>query len=408
MSKKVITLPHLEPWQMDVYRDVAVSGGSGRIFVVKSKRQVGKSILAVCLLIKFCLEKKCISVCVEPTQAQSRRVFKQMCDFLDGSGAITSANSTLLIITFANGSEMLFKSAEQRENLRGFSVSGLLVIDEGSFIQSSIYEILYATCDATNSPILVISTPLFCSGEFYELYMRGLDGTGRVKSYDWSKYDTSIFLNPEKLEYYRSTMSPLKFRSEYLGEFIVEGSYIFGDITKCIKGYSTKPSVYGGIDWGAGNGNDYTTFILMDEDGAVTKIWCTKDMDSVRQVDEISMIINSEPHLKSVMVEMNSIGKVFFDNLKGKANKPIKGFYTTNDSKRTIIEQLVTAFLTGAISIPGDDELIRELQHYNVEKTKNGYTYNGADNIHDDFVMSLAICYDNFKKGYTSGRITLV
>ena len=196
-----IVFPPLEEWQKVVYDDVHNARGSGNIYVVKSKRQVGKSCLAALLLIEYALTEKCISVVVEPTQSQSRRLFKQISNMMQGTGLIVSANSQLLTMEFSNGSEILLKSAEQRDALRGFTVSGLLVIDEAAFIQDQIFEILYPTCDANNAPILVISTPLFCSGEFYNLYTRGMSGDKHTKSYNWSKYDTSKYLSKEKLEF---------------------------------------------------------------------------------------------------------------------------------------------------------------------------------------------------------------
>lgn len=384
-------------WQEDVFNDYKESKYD--TYVVKARRQCGKSILAIYILIYSALSRKCTSVVIEPTQAQGRRVYKQIVDCLEGSGIITSANAMLLHIQFTNGSEILFKSAEQREALRGFSVTkgGLLVIDEGAYIQDSIYSILYPVVDANGCPILVISTPLFQSGEFYELYKRGLEG-GRLKSYDWSTYDTSVFLSEERLKYYRETLPPLKFKSEYQGQFITEGSYIFGDLNTSITGYSTKPSVYAAIDWGAGNDGDFTVIILMDDTGKVTKIEKYKDIDAVEQIERLSYLINTTKSLKQVVVEMNSIGRIYYENLRRKVNITIKQFTTTNQTKRNIIEQLVTAFQTDKIGIPDDEELLRELQHFAAEKTKTGYTYNGADGVHDDYVMALAMVYDLYHK----------
>ena len=395
-----IRFPRLQPWQQDVYDQVSVSYKDGKIFVVKSKRQVGKSILAAILLIVFAVKYKCVSVVIEPTQAQSRRLFKQISDMMVETGLIKSANSQLLTMEFSNGSEILFKSAEQRDALRGFTVSGLLVIDEGAYIPNDIYEILYACTDANNAPILVISTPLFCSGEFYELYMRGLNGDERVMSFNWSEYDTSIFLPYEKLEYYRNTVSPLKFKSEYLGEFIAEGSYLFGDINKNIMSVEGKP-VYAGIDWGAGNDGDYTVIVFMDDDGGVVDIYAMKDKGPVEQIEIIARMINDMPSLKNICVEINSIGAVYYDNLKSKTRKHIRTFNTSNESKRRIIENLIEAFQTDKITIPDDEELKKELQHYCIEKTAKGYTYNGADGVHDDYVIALALAYDTYRKGYS-------
>lgn len=395
---KTITLPHLQPWQEELYK--AVLDGGYDIYCAKAKRQVGKSVVASLLLITFCLSKKCVSMCIEPTQAQCRRVFKQVCDFLSGSGAITSSNSTLLIIGFANGSELIFKSVEQGENLRGYVVSGLLVIDEGAQCPRSFYEVLYPVVDANHSPILVISTPLFAddASEFYRLYMRGLEDGGRVKSFDWAKYDTSVFLPPDKLQYYKETMSPLRFKSEYLAEFITDHSYCMGDITSCVGEYSDKQPLYAGIDWGTGNGGDFTVMTLMDEDARVVRIWSTKDLEPTEQVDAIASIVNSYPTLKTVTVEQNSIGEVFFSMLKKKTNKELRKFLTTNDSKRRIIEQLITAIARKEITIPYDEELLRQLQNFNIEKTKTGYTYQGCNGVNDDYVISLALVLDTLRK----------
>lgn len=389
-------MPPLEVWQEEVFNDYKENKYD--TYIVKARRQCGKSILAIYIMIYEALRKKCVSVCVEPTQAQSRRVYKQIVDCLAGADIITSANAMLLTIQFSNGSEILFKSAEQRDALRGFTVSGILIIDEGAFIQKDIYSILYPTVDAHRAPILVISTPLFQSGEFYELYLRGIQKK-TIKSYDWSTYDTSKYLSEERLKYYEETLPPLKFKSEYLGQFITEGSYIFGDLNKCIKAYSIEDSIYVAIDWGAGNDGDYTALIFMDKDGAVTKIITYKDVDAVEQIERIAKELNSTRTLKQAMVEMNSIGRIYYENLRRKVDVKIRQFNTTNETKRNIVEQLITAFQTETITIPYDEELIRELQHYAAEKTKTGYTYNGADGVNDDYVMALAMVYDLFKKG---------
>ena len=408
---KEIILPDLEPWQREVYDGMEGSRNSGKRFIVKARRQCGKSILAIVMTIKFSLEKKGVSVIIEPTQAQGRRVYKQIIDCLDGSGCIESANSTLLTITFTNGSEILFKSCEQdTDALRGFTVSNLLVIDEGAFVPSDTYNILYPTTDAHNAPILIISTPLFMNGEYYNLYMEGLGDSDMVNSYDWSKYDTSKYLSNDKLEYYRRTVAPLKFKSEYLGQFIAEGSYTFGDIMKSVDDEKKRGlPVYGGIDWGTGaDEGDFTVLTLMDDDMNVTEIQAFKNLDSVEQIDRIARTLNAYPTLKRVQVEMNSIGRVFYEHLKKKTKVTLKEFTTTNETKRRIIEQLIEAFNTEEITIYYDEELIRELQHYAVQKTGKGYTYNGADGVNDDYVIYLALCYDTAKKKNNAFQIKLI
>lgn len=395
-----IQFPPLYEWQQDVFDEIKASEGTSKTLCIKAKRQVGKSILCIVALEYFAFKNAgSIGYLLEPTLAQSRRVFKQMVKSLGGedSPVIKSSNSTLLELELFNGSQIIFKSAEQKEALRGATVkNSILIIDEGAYIDDDIYFILDPVVDATKSPTLIVSTPLFLSGEFYERYKRGKEGSKFVKSFDWSTYDTSALLDKEKLEYYRENMTPLKFRSEILGEFIEEGSYIFGDIGKCVdnKAAANAEPVYGGIDWGAGDGGNSTVLTLISRDRVVRECLRWKDFDSVDLVDVIAEEITKRG-LTRVEVEKNSIGKVFYDMLKKKLPAGmLKLFVTTNDSKREIIEELIKAFQKGTITIPDDPTLRKQLQHYAQEKTKTGYTYNGADGVEDDYVMSLAFAYD--------------
>lgn len=393
-----INFPKLKQWQEDVFGDIRKN--AYEIYTVKAKRQCGKSVLGICALLYYALNyDKSISVILEPTLNQSRRVYKQIINSVGGesSWAIKSANATLLTIEFVNGSEICLKSAEQKEALRGMTVKkGILIIDEAAYITNDIFEIIYPIVDANHCPVLIISTPLFQSGEFYEKYMQGLEG-GIVKSYNWSDYDTSCFLSSEKLEYYRKTISPLKFRSEYLGEFISEGSYVFGDLNKALCDWSHNDPKYAGIDWAAGgDDNDETTITLMDDEGMITEIIGIRGLSPTEQVEELAKIINKYD-LNCVQVEVNSIGEVYYDMLQRKVSVNISKFWTSNESKRRIIEQLISGILTGEVRVPNEPTLLRQMQHFNIEKTKTGYTYNNDSNsVHDDRVLSLAFCYDAY------------
>ena len=395
-----VEFPYLYPHQQDVFTAIKEDNGRGRTYVVKAKRQCGKSILAITLLLYFAFKNDgSIGYCLEPTLHQGRLIYKNLINSLGGeeSPAIRSSNATLLEVEFINGSRILFRSAEQKQALRGATVKkSILIIDEASFVEDEIIDILLPIVDANKCPVLFLSTPLFESGRFYERYKEGLSKNNFIVSFNWGDYDLSAFLSPEKLEYYRDTLAPLKFKSEILGEFISEGSYIFGDINHCIQGGGEllgKPA-YAGIDWSAGGGNDYTVLTIMTEKRQVIECLSYKDFDAVDLVEELDRIIK-EKNLKKVQVELNSIGSVFYDMLKKKLPAGIlKGFTTTNESKRRIIEELIKGFQKRSLTIPPDRELKKELQHYTMEKTAKGYTYNGADGVNDDYVISLALAYD--------------
>ena len=102
-------------------------------------------------------------------------MFKQIVKAVGKTGLIESANASTLEIVFKNGAEILFKSAQQGDALRGFTVTGILVIDEMAFIEDDIIDILMPLVDANNANILMVSTPLFTSGRFYEEYISTSD-----------------------------------------------------------------------------------------------------------------------------------------------------------------------------------------------------------------------------------------
>ena len=138
-----IEFPKLYLWQQEVFDDVQADE-NGWFYVVKARRQCGKSILAIDLLLYYAFKGRSIGTCLEPTLAQCRRVYKQIINAVGGteSPLLRSANATLLEIEFVNGSQIIFKSAEQRDALRGITVKrSILVIDEAAFIPKEIFAI---------------------------------------------------------------------------------------------------------------------------------------------------------------------------------------------------------------------------------------------------------------------------
>lgn len=386
-------------WQQEVIDRVKPSLNSGKTFVVVSGRQRGKTRMITALLLVMALQKKSVSMLVEPTIAQSMRIFEELKDSLEGTRLLKKANGSSLIITLINGSEIWFKSSAQKDGLRGGTVSGILVIDEAAFVPDEIMQVILPMVNVHKAPVLMCSTPLFASGYFYQMTCEGLGKNPNVELFEWSldKYDMSMFITPEQYRFYERTYSKQQFQAEILGQFIKDKSFIFGDYTSCILEPEDRVIKYMGIDWATGSGGDSTVVTMMNASKEVVKIWSTNNLPPTEQLKMIAMLINQNNDLENVLVEMNSIGTVYYDSLLNLVDVDkrglIDGFQTTNDSKRTIIENLIKAFAEKTIGIINDEQLDIQLQHYMIEKTKNGYTYNAARGLHDDYVMSLAICY---------------
>ena len=336
-------------YQLKVHTAMNDSYRSGKIFTIKAKRQVGKSFLAENELLRFAINYPgSVNCIVEPTLGQSRKVFKELVQAVIDSDILRRKNETLLELEFNNGSSILFRSGEQMDSLRGFSVSGLLVLDEAAYLKDEVFEIIKPTTDVWNAPILIISTPRFREGFFYECFKKGFDGnfSKYYQSFDWALEDTSMLLSEDKLEMYRLTTSKNKFRTEYLGEFADDDGCLFNNISNCI--IDKKPeyqSLYIGVDWATGSGKDYTCITALNESGQMVFIKYFNNKTPTEQVDLLTNIFTEyQGFIKIVQVEQNSIGSVFYDILvKRNPKLRIVKFLTTNKSKADIVNKLQAA-----------------------------------------------------------------
>ena len=400
----------LFPWQKDIINGILKYPHD--IHIAKSKRQTGKSITIETVLMFFAINKtNSCNIAISPTLNQGRKMFKEIKKAVSVLPVYESSNASTLEINFTNGSSILFKSAEQDDALRGNTVSGILCIDECAFIKDDIVYQVLPFVDANKAPILITSTPLFKSGVYYDFYMNGVNGVEGFHSIDICDYDTSALLSPEKLEMYRQSVAPQIFRSDYLGQFIEESSEIFGDLKKLCKGviHQSKTKVMG-VDWSTGGldsgGNpDETALAIMNEFRELEYIEGFSDKDTNQTIDYIiSKIV--EYGVSKVVVETNSMGRIYIDLLKRKIVQrgircQVVEFTTTNDSKREIIEDLAVHCNNSTISLIDDKKLFLQMMGFIVKKTPSGkITYeSGSSNIHDDLVLALAFSLYALKQG---------
>lgn len=415
------------PWKMRPHQkavvDIAMAAfGKGTIIPVKSKRQVGKTTLAEDLLLRYAfnfykVRSSTLSVLVEPTLGQARRVYKELVRVCESAPFLKRNNDSLLEIEFVNGSSILFKSAEQKDSLRGFTVTGILIIDECAFIQDEIYDILQPATDVFSAPKLLLSTPKLKQGFYYRYYVAGLDGTNsNIVSVDFNDYDTSEFLSAGKLEQYRRMMPKSQFTTEYLGEFLDSDSILFDNIKGCVApAPADSREIYFGIDWGSGSGGDYTSIAAFDEKGRMVSIDYFNDKGTFEQIQYICNLL--EPHkgaIKAVFPEANSIGTpmtaMLEDELRkrglGSVARTITPFVTTNSEKGRLVTQMQVALEQNAITLLDDTGLLAQLAAYEASyNPRTGIvTYNAPQGLHDDNCISTMLALDAFRSSQRTGN----
>lgn len=391
-------------YQRDVHNLLGIRSKEtkGRVVVVKSRRQAGKSTMILNELLRYCVVfPKSHNAVLSPTIRQARKIFKEFIDAGVETGLLKSYNATYLIINFVNGSTISFFSGEQGDALRGYTVSGILCIDEAAYVSDEVFFKVLPWILYFKAPILITSTPRFKKGFFYDYYMRGLAGDRRIISIDWTdpKYKDELekVLPPETLEEYRKIMPTSLFRSEYLGEFVDDGSGVFGTVDWNKPFTADYNSLYFGIDWGTGEGLDRTALVGLDEKGRERILEHWNDVkDPIDQVKKIARIlVQNKSKIRAVLAEKNSIGDTYL-KLLNRELKPhkieVRPFTTTNESKREIIENLTAAIGEGNVHLLDEPENRREFDAYQIEVTKGGtITYNGAFGFNDDLVIATAI-----------------
>lgn len=409
-------------YQQAVINEVKDAKGSGKTVVVKSRRQVGKSVLIANLLLYYAINYKGTkNYVLSPTLKQGKNIYKSIINAISGCGIIKSKNATDLFITLINGSSISIKSAEQKESLRGETCTGILCIDECAYISSEVYNIVKPWCDFHKAVTLMVSTPFVKSGFFWEYYNHGLNREYNCVSIDWSdeKYqdDMDFILPPSKLEEYRKLLPKNVFLTDYLGIFIDDDGTVFTDFKKCINKNEIKDSdkLYLGVDWAAGVESDDTVIVAFNQYGKQVYLDYFNKLTPTQQIDRIEkFIVQYKNQIAVVQTELNSLGTPLTDFLKNRSelktiiNKFV-GFNTTNQSKNAIVQNLQIAFEQGLIEILEDEKQSRELATYTAEynaKTRN-VSYNAPNGLHDDICIAMMLAYDAYKNGKIIGNYNI-
>lgn len=390
-----VDVSFLYPWQSAAIKEILEPANKGRYFMIKSFRQMaGKTFTLLNLLGLVALTKPgSVSILVEPTFGQSQRCLEDITKaYVDWIKVASKGNN---IIDFSNGSRIYFKSGEQKDSLRGFTVKndGILAIDEAVFISNEVFEILLPVVNKKKATVVMTSTPDRMSGMFFDLYTRGLNKDDKVTSLNWSKFIDQVY-TPEELSFYKSIYSDRRYQTEILGEFVTSGGSVFQNLDSCLGlAPTTYQGLYFGIDWGTGNGKDYTVITALTDTKKMLFQKAFNDIPPVEQVNYIAKLIQDYKPRK-VLVEKNSIGSIYYDQLR-RVCPGILTFNTTNESKCRIVDQLASHLEKGQIQLLKDEELLTQLKGFEESSTKSGLrTYSCPQPLHDDRVMSLCFALE--------------
>ncbi len=386
-------------------RVVKLLEGPAKYIAVVAPRQTGKTFTAMQALLYWAInDRGCKIFFCSPTYSQAKKVMEDLHNAIVESGIVESYNKSDFTLKLKNGSQIMFKSTERVDNLRGYT-GDYMVVDESAYHQEDAWSsVLKPIMLVKGKKVLFISTP---SGNnwFKRMYDAGQDPDQPDYASCRMHYTENPYLDIKELEEARRSLPEHIFASEYEGTFTESGQTVFADTTRNQFDAWPKPigKVYCGVD--LGRANDYTVATFMDGEGNIVDIYRNNLQDWSVMIQE--MLVKIKKWNATVMVEQNSIGDVVVELIK-KQWRDTHPFATTSKSKNEIIEGLAVDLNNVDIKIPSS-ELFSALQfelsiyEYDYSPKTRTIRYNAPQGFHDDCVMSLAICNHNRKQNKTLG-----
>jgi len=281
----------------------------------------------------------------------------------------------------------------------------LVVADEAARIDGDAYidAVLPTLADRDGSEVK-ISTPKGLNW-FYKDCQRAKDGSDTA----FFHAPTSDNPNPNIKRaalMARDRVAERTYRQEWLAEFVEDGLFFQNVEQAAIILHTEQPDQHRdhskvmGVDWG--KQNDFSVFTVGCRD-------CNKVVDWLRfnKIDyhyQRAQLVDMANRwgVANILAESNSIGEPNIEELR-RAGMPVRGFATTAMSKPGLIEDFGLAMRNG-FKVP--HAALDELRAFEVETRQNGAPKYGApDGLHDDWVISLALCYRNMKCAYFEGSL---
>jgi hypothetical protein len=211
-------------------------------------------------------------------------------------------------------------------------------------------------------------------------------------SFQFTSYDNPL-IDPTEIDAARETLPDHIFRQEYLAEFLDNGSGVFINVDECIREADRTTNCFAGID--LGRADDYTVLTIVNEDNdeILSKRW--RHMEWSKIITELVEDLNK--YRAYTLVEANGTQDAIYEQIRNKVSYSkarVQPFITTTKTKPMIIEDLIVSFEQKDLGIIGEDWQISELNSFTYEynvRTRS-IKYSAPTGLHDDYVMSRAIC----------------
>lgn len=378
-----------------------------QFLIARWSRQCGKTVLAECCLIEYLCKKGTYNAYISPTFSQGRKVYSEIVNLLEPTGIIHKANASELTIETIYGSTLKFFTIASPTSIRGYTIDGLLVIDEAAYFpvqlpngEDPFYNVIFPIVKARKPKVLCISTPFGKQGMFFDLWNKAEIGEKGYYCIKASIYDDEL-INKDDIEELKRNYPTMAWKQEFEVEFLDNALTVFPNFETCFDiAVYTPTKCWCGIDPNS-IGADHTIITFVNILNQVRQFKIDGGLDS--KYAQLARLINQYNPI-ATYIESNSIGEVMANEIKKQLRNKSKffTFATTNETKKEYISMLAVAIANNNIHFEKDNKLLySELSTYTFKLTKSGnITYAARDGFHDDTVSSLGIalqCKEDYK-----------
>lgn len=373
-----------------------------KYMILNWSRQCGKSTFAEIACIESLCKVGKFSAYIMPTYNHCKKVYAELIKYLEPLKIIKRSNASDLRIESIFGTTLQFFSGEAPTNIRGNTISDILIIDEAAYFNDILpngediwYNVIQPTTKVRCKKVIMISTPAGKRGFFFNFYNRGMNG----KHPDYFCMTRTIYDDKLASEDYINDLkesTPKKFfDQEYNCIFLDSALTFFEGFEKCFKKYDYKyERTWIGVDL-SGDGSDETILTKINENNEVEQIKIKGSLDMKYKL--ISDYINDAVNLQMAYIEINGLGLPMYNEIeKLVVNKSrLRKWETTNSSKEEIVSNLAVRIAQEKVFFNEvDRELFSQFGTFLCKFTKTKkMQFEAMSGCHDDRIMSLAIAH---------------
>jgi len=377
-----IRLPDLLWYQKPVVK--AMEDSRHKFIAVNFSRRIGKTMLCLGQAVKWATTERCNIGYIVPSGDLARKLIRRLVE--DIRPVISHSNSVDKYVQFTNGSIIYWLSIEGWA--RGAGNFKYMFVDEAAWMGTDVWESVFRPMTLESKKVIFVSTPNGVGGVFYDMFNQGLTGDKRHISFSCTLEESGLYPENDVQEIKESTPEQI-WLQEYCCEFINGGISAFKGFEERLRKepVTEYKRLYGGVDVSGVNGEDSTVLTIVNEKGE--QVYCkTWQNGTIAVLNEIGDTLNLM-NVRQTWIEQNGVGQVAVDIIKQRC-KRVTGFYTTNDTKRDIVEFVIRMFEKKEGSIIDTPQARLQFGQFVMLRTKQGkITYRALkDNDHDDLPMS--------------------